>query len=68
MLGTLDFTSSDHWAPSNFFLEHRLALIAYSSFPYPKKTAFPTFFSLMSGCKESLFYGLPFGQAVASMY
>ena len=25
MLGTLDFTSSEHWAPFNFFFEHSLA-------------------------------------------
>ena len=24
MLGTLDLTGSDHWAPFNFFLEHGL--------------------------------------------
>ena len=24
MLGTLDFTCSEHWAPCSFFLEHSL--------------------------------------------
>ena len=27
-----------------------------------------TSFGVHAGCKESQFYGLPFGQAVASMY